>query len=82
MERDGKARENKKLNANMFGIGVYHPKHEINIGTLIRSAYIFGANYVFTVGRRYKRQSSEKGFAEKYHCSIMLILEASERVFL
>lgn len=40
-------------------IGVYHPKHAINIGTLWRSASIFGAAFVFTVGRRYQKQSSD-----------------------
>lgn len=39
-------------------IGIYHPKCSENIGTLIRSAYSFGAHYVFTIGRRYKKQSS------------------------
>ena len=42
-----------------FGIGVYHPKTAVNIGTLMRSAYSFGASYVFTIGRRYSRQASD-----------------------
>ena len=42
-----------------FGIGVYHPKTEMNIGTLWRSAQNFGASYIFTIGRRYQRQSSD-----------------------
>lgn len=42
-----------------FGIGVYHPKTEMNIGTLMRSAHSFGASFVFTVGQRYRRQSSD-----------------------
>ncbi len=42
-----------------FGIGVYHPKHEVNVGTLMRSAFCFGAAFVFTVGRRYDRQASD-----------------------
>ena len=42
-----------------FGIGVYHIKTEANIGTLWRSAWQLGAAYVFTIGRRYKRQSSD-----------------------
>lgn len=40
------------------GIGVYHPKTETNIGTLIRSAVCFEANFVFTIGRRYRPQAS------------------------
>lgn len=42
-----------------YAIGVYRGKNEHNIGTLWRSAYILGAAYVFTVGKRYKKQSSD-----------------------
>lgn len=42
-----------------FAIGVEHIKNKENIGTLLRSAYCFGASLVFTVGRRYHRQSSD-----------------------
>ena len=42
-----------------FAIGVFHPKNSVNIGTLWRSAYVFGASYIFTIGRRYKKQSSD-----------------------
>ena len=42
-----------------FAIGVFHPKNGVNIGTLWRSAYVFGASFIFTIGRRYKKQSSD-----------------------
>ena len=42
-----------------FGIGVYRPKCEDNVGTLWRSAYQLGAAFIFTIGRRYKPQSSD-----------------------
>lgn len=42
-----------------FEIGVYHPKTEHNIGTLWRSAYQLGASGIFTIGKRYKKQSSD-----------------------
>lgn len=42
-----------------FGIGVYHPKTEMNIGTLWRSAMNFGAAFIFVIGRRYKKQPSD-----------------------
>jgi tRNA G18 (ribose-2'-O)-methylase SpoU len=42
-----------------FGIGVYHPKTEQNIGTLWRSATLYGASFIFTVGRRYEKQASD-----------------------
>jgi len=42
-----------------FEIGVYHPKTEVNVGTLWRSAFQLGAQGIFTIGRRYKRQASD-----------------------
>lgn len=42
-----------------FGIGVFHGKNEQNIGTLWRSANILGADFIFTVGKRYSRQCSD-----------------------
>jgi tRNA G18 (ribose-2'-O)-methylase SpoU len=42
-----------------FAIGIWHPKHEVNVGSLWRSASLFGAAYVFTLGRRYARQASD-----------------------
>jgi tRNA G18 (ribose-2'-O)-methylase SpoU len=42
-----------------FGIGIFHPKTEHNIGTLWRSAYLYDASFLFTIGRRYRTQSSD-----------------------
>jgi tRNA G18 (ribose-2'-O)-methylase SpoU len=42
-----------------FGIGIYDAKHSVNIGTLWRSAYMFGASFIFTIGKRYKKQASD-----------------------
>lgn len=42
-----------------FEIGVYYPKTAENVGTLWRSAYQLGAAGIFTIGSRYKRQSSD-----------------------
>lgn len=41
------------------GIGIQHGKAPVNIGTLWRSAAILGADFIFTVGRRYSHQSSD-----------------------
>lgn len=49
-----------------YGIGVYHPKKEVNIGTLWRSAYSFGAAFLFTIGRRYEHQSSNTTRSERH----------------
>lgn len=46
-----------------FGIGIEHGKCEMNIGTLWRSADLMGAAFIFTVGRRYKRQASDTAHA-------------------
>jgi len=50
---------NKFSKNGYFGIGIYHGKNSINIGTLWRTANIFGAAFLFTIGRRYKQQSSD-----------------------
>jgi tRNA G18 (ribose-2'-O)-methylase SpoU len=42
-----------------FAVGIYRTKTEANVGTLWRSAHLYGAAFVFTVGRRYKRQASD-----------------------
>lgn len=42
-----------------FGIGVFHGKTEQNIGTLWRSANIMGADFIFTIGKRYSKQSTD-----------------------
>jgi tRNA G18 (ribose-2'-O)-methylase SpoU len=42
-----------------FELGIYRPKTETNVGTLWRSAYQLGASGIFTIGRRYEKQSSD-----------------------
>lgn len=42
-----------------FGIGIYQPKTETNLGTLWRSAHNFGASFIFTIGDRYKKMGSD-----------------------
>lgn len=46
-------------NRGYFAIGVYHPKKQVNVGGVWRTAFNFGANHIFTIGRRYKPQSSD-----------------------
>lgn len=53
------AQMNAGMGRGFFAIGIWHPKTEVNVGTLWRTAHIFGAAFVFTVGRRYKRQASD-----------------------
>lgn len=42
-----------------YGIGIFHGKTGVNLGTLWRSAYQLGAAFAFTVGRRYRPQASD-----------------------
>lgn len=49
-----------------FAIGVDHPKHEVNIGTLWRSAYNLGAAMIFTVGRRYEPRKQHGDTVKAY----------------
>lgn len=47
------------MSRGYFGIGIENPKTEMNVGTLWRSAYALGAAFIFTIGKRYDRQSSD-----------------------
>lgn len=47
------------MSRGFFAIGIEHGKNGANVGTLWRSANIMGAAFIFTVGRRYKRQPSD-----------------------
>lgn len=42
-----------------FGVAVDHPKTSVNVGTLWRSATLYGAAFVATVGYRYARQPTD-----------------------
>lgn len=48
-----------KLKRGYFGIGIYNGKNVSNIGTLWRSAAILGADFIFTIGKRYQKQCSD-----------------------
>ena len=43
----------------MTGIGLYHPKHAVNIGSVLRAAECFDADYVAIEGKRYRRAGSD-----------------------
>jgi tRNA G18 (ribose-2'-O)-methylase SpoU len=44
---------------SFFGIGVYRPKTEHNIGSLWRSAHILGASFIFIIDGKYRHQTSD-----------------------
>lgn len=50
---------NKYPSSAFYGIGIMHGTNPVNIGTLWRSAYVMGASFIFTVAKRYKKQSAD-----------------------
>lgn len=47
------------MKRGFFAIGIFHNKTPQNIGTLWRSAQLYDAAFVFTVGARYEKQSTD-----------------------
>lgn len=47
------------MNRGFAGIGFYQYMHEENIGSAFRSAYAFGIDLLFTIGRKYRQQASD-----------------------
>ena len=45
--------------SGFFGIGIYQAKRFENVGVLWRGAYQLGAAFIFTIGKRYRRQASD-----------------------
>lgn len=41
------------------GIGILYPQHDENMGTLWRSALIFGVDFIFTIGKKFIKQTSD-----------------------
>ena len=47
-------------NRGFFGVAIFDAKHEANVGALWRSASVFGASFIATVGaKRYKSMRSD-----------------------
>ncbi len=55
-----------KKKRGYFAIGIFEPKTETNIGTLWRSAHNFGADFIFTIGKRYKKERSDTTKTERH----------------
>lgn len=49
-----------------FGIGVINLKQEVNYGTLFRSALCFGADFLFLIGKRFRKMSSDTVRGERH----------------
>jgi tRNA G18 (ribose-2'-O)-methylase SpoU len=52
--------EKVKMKQNgFFGIGVMNMKYPINYGTLFRTAQVFGADFLFLIGKQFTKQYSD-----------------------
>lgn len=48
-----------KKEEQYFGIGIYQPKTEDNLGTLWRTAHVYGASFIFIIDAKYKKKSDD-----------------------
>lgn len=64
-KENGLKKPRQNYGKGFCGIGVFQPKTQENVGTLIRSAKMFGADFVFTIGKRYKKQRSDVSLSSK-----------------
>ena len=54
------------MSRGYFAIGIYQPKFEINVGTLWRTANLYCASMLFTIGKRYTPNKSDKMSSDKH----------------
>jgi len=47
-------------------IGLVNPKNPINVGSVLRAAYCYGARLIAIQGRRYRRRSSDTTAAHRH----------------
>ncbi|MCL3781281.1 TrmH family RNA methyltransferase [Prolixibacteraceae bacterium JC049] len=48
-----------KKEERYFGIGIYRPKTQENLGTLWRTALIYKASFIFVIEAKYNKKSSD-----------------------
>ena len=61
-----------------FGIGIFRGKTEANHGTLWRSAYQFGASFIFTIGARFDKKKTRATDTVKAWTKIMFHFDTVE----
>lgn len=68
-----RTRGTAKVGRGYFAVGIWQPKREVNVGGLLRSAFLFDAALVFTIGARYSRQASDTTDVQSHvptlHCA-------------
>ena len=59
------------MSRGYFAVGIYGCKTEVNVGTLWRSASLYGAAFVFTVGHRYQRRQASDTMHTARHTPLL-----------
>jgi tRNA(Leu) C34 or U34 (ribose-2'-O)-methylase TrmL len=54
------------MSRGYFGIGIINGKFDANEGQLLRSGHCFGADFIFTVGKRYSKQPTDTTCADRH----------------
>jgi len=49
-----------------FGVGLYNPKIEFNVGHVLRACHCFGASFIMIQGNRYKHDPTNVTKAERH----------------
>lgn len=55
------------MSRGYFGVAIYHPRHDVNVGGLWRSAAAFGAAFTATVGARYSTMQASDTSKTRLH---------------
>lgn len=61
----GTKREGRR-SRGYFGVVINNPKHEVNVGTLWRSSFLYDAAFIGTVGARYQKQAADTPGTENH----------------
>ena len=59
VKEDGLKRDNRGLKKGYYGVGVVNGKSEYNYWTLFRTACTLNADFLFTIGKRYKLHAAD-----------------------
>ena len=58
-------KEKRKIRG-FFGVVFFEPKYEENLGTALRSAHCFGADFIGIIGARFRAQASDTTRTERH----------------
>lgn len=54
------------MNRGYYGVALFEPKTDQNLGTILRSCLNFDAGFIYTIGNRYQHQGSDTVKASRH----------------